>query len=66
MEEIDHPLGYLLYETELWMEGSACVSSMRVIGYRFILNDQLTATPIPEEIGQDLFFKRRERNDYKT
>ena len=67
MEEIDHPLGYLLYETEVEMDAEE--ERLRIIDARdrvqVYANDQLIATQYQEEIGQDLFFKRKKKNDYK-
>ena len=63
MEEIDHPLGYLLYETEVEMDAEE--ERLRIIDARdrvqVYANDQLIATQYQEEIGQDLFLNGKKK-----
>ena len=68
MEEIDHPLGYLLYETEVEMDAEE--ERLRIIDARdrvqVYANDQLIATQYQEEIGQDLFLNGKKKTIYKS
>ena len=63
MEEIDHPLGYLLYETDVEMDAEE--ERLRIIDARdrvqVYANDQLIATQYQEEIGQDLFLNGKKK-----
>ena len=67
MEEIDHPLGYLLYETEVEMDAEE--ERLRIIDARdrvqVYANDQLIRHSIPRRNRSRSFFKRKKENDYK-